>query len=95
MLSARKELADILKRGDYNIHPNSTYKRFFESEAEVDEFIRRNPDRGYTKTSVDLPEDYVLKNMERHPDFGVGQAFGIDVYDNPEFYDMFLGGSPY
>ena len=75
--------------GDYNIHPNSTFKRFGFDEKSVDDFIKANPDRTYTKTYIDLPNDK-LRHMHQHPDpGGVGRSIGIDVYETPEFYDWF------
>lgn len=86
------ELADIRLLGDYNIHPNSTFKRFAFSEGDVDVFIKANPGRSYTKTCVDLPTDK-LRFMTEHPDpGGVGRAIGIDVYETPEFYNWIVGG---
>ena len=86
-----EELADIRRFGDYNIHPNSTFKRFAFSEADLDAFIKANPGRAFTKTFVDLPTN-VLRFMTEHPDpGGVGRAIGIDVYERPEFYNWFLG----
>ncbi len=83
------ELDDILRYGDYNIHPNSTFKRFAFDESSLDNFIRANPDRTYRKTYIDIPTDK-LNEMYRHPDSGgVGEAIGIDVFEHPEFYDWF------
>jgi len=83
------ELKDVMKYGDYNIHPNSTFKRFAFDEGSLDTFIKANPDRTYTKTFVDLPNDK-LKFMYEHADpGGVGRSIGIDVYEKPEFYDWF------
>jgi filamentous hemagglutinin len=85
------ELADVKRLGDYNIHPNSTFKRFAHSESAPDDFIRANPDRSYTKTYIDLPTDKLIQTC-RHPDpGGVGQSIGIDVYENPQFYEWFDG----
>jgi RHS repeat-associated protein len=83
------ELADVQKYGDYNIHPNSTFKRFAFAQEDLDAFIEANPGRSYTKTYIDiLTEKPDL--MYRHPDpGGVGSAIGIDVYETPEFYDWF------
>jgi filamentous hemagglutinin len=82
-------LADVQKYGDYNIHPNSTFKRFAFAQEDLDAFIEANPGRSYTKTYIDiLTEKPDL--MYRHPDpGGVGSAIGIDVYETPEFYDWF------
>ncbi|MCY1044145.1 hypothetical protein OV208_22700 [Corallococcus sp. bb12-1] len=86
------ELADVFRFGDYNIHPNSTFKRFAFLEADLDSFIKANPDRTYMKTYVDIPTEK-LPFMTEHPDpGGVGRAVGIDVYEFPGFYDWFLGG---
>jgi len=83
------ELADVVKYGDYNIHPNSTFKRFGFDEGSLDDFIKANPARDYTKTYIDVPTKN-LDQMFRHPDpGGVGKAIGIDVYENPTFYDWF------
>lgn len=83
------ELADVMKYGDYNIHPNSTFKRFALEESSLDDFIKANPNRSYTKTSIDVPTEN-LGQMYRHGDpGGVGKAIGIDVYENPHFYDWF------
>ena len=88
-----KELADVQKYGDYNIHPNSAFKRFAFDEKSLDEFIAANPGRNYTKTYIDIPTDK-LKKMVEHPDpGGVGRSIGIDVYETPEFYDWFDGVS--
>jgi filamentous hemagglutinin len=79
----------VKRFGDYNIHPNSTFKRFAFDEKSLEDFAAANPDRTYTKTYIDLPSDK-LKHMTPHPDpGGVGKATGIDVYENPEFYDWF------
>jgi len=84
-----EELADVKKYGDYNIHPNSTFKRFAFDEASLDSFIKANPSRNYTKTYVDVPSEK-LQQMHCHPDSGgVGKAIGIDVYESPDFYDWF------
>ncbi|WP_199522649.1 hemagglutinin repeat-containing protein, partial [Pseudomonas protegens] len=84
-----EELADILKYGDYNIHPNSTFKRFGFDEKSLDDFIKANPDRTYTKTYIEIPKVF-LDKMYRHDDpGGAGKAIGIDVYEFPEFYDLF------
>nr|WP_306108701.1 hemagglutinin repeat-containing protein [Pseudomonas sp. Fl4BN1] len=84
-----EELADILKYGDYNIHPNSTFKRFGFDEKSLDDFIKANPDRTYTKTYIEIPKDF-LDKVYRHDDpGGAGKAIGIDVYEFPEFYDLF------
>jgi filamentous hemagglutinin len=86
-----KDLADVMKYGDYNIHPNSTFKRFAFSESDVNNFIITQPGRVYTKTFVDIPSEY-LSRMVRHSDpGGVGSAIGIDVYEFPEFYEWFSG----
>jgi hypothetical protein len=91
------ELQDVVKYGDYNIHPNSTFKRFAFDEASLDKFIEANPTRSYTKTYIDIPTEN-LGQMYQHADpGGVGQSIGIDVYEHPEFYDWFdqvqiLGG---
>lgn len=83
------ELADVLKYNDYNIHPNSTFKRFAFDESSLDDFIKANPNRTYTKTFVDVPTQK-LDQMYRHDDpGGVTKAIGIDVYENPQFYDWF------
>ncbi len=83
------ELADVQKYGDYNIHPNSTFKRFAFSEEDLDHFIKASPNQNYTKTYIDLPSEK-LDLMYRHPDAGgVGNAIGIDVYATPEFYEWF------
>lgn len=80
------ELADIYRFGDYNIHPNSTYKRFGLSEQSLDDFIGANPDRSYWKTYVDVP-NYELSRMDYLPDpGGAGNYYGIDVFENPDFY---------
>ncbi len=85
------ELADVKRFGDYNIHPNSTFKRFAFQEKSLDDFIRANPDRSYAKTYIDLPNDK-LRFMTEHPDpGGVGRSIGIDVYETPEFYKWFSG----
>jgi len=84
-----KELEDIMRYGDYNIHQNSTFKRFAFTERDVDNFIRANPMQHYTKTYIDLPTDK-LQLMFQHDDpGGVGKAIGIDVYEHPEFYNWF------
>jgi filamentous hemagglutinin len=84
-----EELADVVKYGDYNIHPNSTFKRFAFDEGSLDNFIKANPGRDYTKTFIDVPTEN-LGQMYRHADpGGVGKAIGIDVYENPQFYDWF------
>jgi len=62
-----EELADVKKYGDYNIHPNSTFKRFAFDEASVDEFIKANPEREYTKTFIDVPTEK-LGEMYQHVD---------------------------
>jgi filamentous hemagglutinin len=83
------ELADVVKYGDYNIHPNSTFKRFAFDEGSLDDFIKANPGRDYTKTFIDVPTEN-LGQMYRHADpGGVGRSIGIDVYENPHFYDWF------
>lgn len=75
--------------GDYNIHPNSTFKRFAFDEASLDAFMRANPERSYTKTYIDIPTEN-MSQMYRHADpGGVGSSIGIDVYEHPEFYDWF------
>jgi hypothetical protein len=85
------ELKDVLRYGDYNIHPNSTFKRFAFDEGSLDAFIKVNPGRNYTKTFIDLPTEK-LDFMIRHGDpGGVGKAIGIDVFENPQFYDWFKG----
>jgi hypothetical protein len=85
-----EELKDVLRFGDYNIHPNSTFKRFAFSEGDLDAFIQSNPGRSYTKTFVDIPTDK-LQFMYQHADpGGVGRAVGIDVFETPEFYDWFM-----
>ncbi|MGK3997606.1 RHS repeat-associated core domain-containing protein [Sorangium sp. So ce1024] len=38
-----EELAELRQFGDYNLHPNSTFKRFAFSEADVDAFMKANP----------------------------------------------------
>jgi len=87
-----EELLDVRRFGDYNIDPNSTFKRFAFSKPDVDAFIQANPGRSYTTTFVDLPTDK-LRFMTEHPDpGGVGRAIGIDVYETPEFYSWFVGG---
>lgn len=79
----------MLKYKDYNIHPNSTFKRFGFDERSIDDFINANPDRTYAKTYIDVPTS-VLEKMDRHADpGGAGKAIGIDVYDFPEFYNSF------
>ena len=84
-----EELKDVLKFGDYNIHSNSTFKRFAFDEASLDAFIKANPNREYIKTFIDIPTSY-LEQMVRHGDpGGVGKAIGIDVFENPEFYKWF------
>ncbi|GMU02759.1 hypothetical protein KH5H1_68790 [Corallococcus caeni] len=86
-----EELADVRRFGDYNIHPNSTFKRFAFDEQSLDAFAKANPGRSYTKTYIDLPTDK-LKFMYEHPDpGGVGKSIGIDVYETPEFYKWFNG----
>lgn len=81
----------MLRFGDYNIHRNSTFKRFAFSEADLDAFIKANPGRNYTKTLVDIPTNK-LQLMFEHPDpGGVGRAVGIDVFETPQFYDWFEG----
>jgi RHS repeat-associated protein len=83
------ELKDVLRHGDYDIHPNSTFKRFAFDESSLDDFIAANPTRSYTKTFVDVPTEK-LDEMYRHADpGGVGKSIGIDVYEHPEFYDWF------
>jgi RHS repeat-associated protein len=83
------ELADVMRYGDYNIHPNSTFKRFAFDEGSLDDFIEANPGRDYTKTFIDVPTEN-LGQMYRHADpGGVGKSIGIDVYENPQFYDWF------
>jgi hypothetical protein len=85
------ELDDILKYGDYNIHPNSIFKRFALGEKSLDDFIAANPGRTYTKTSISIPT-LKLDHMVPHADTGgVGNAVGIDVHEHPEFYDSFNG----
>jgi RHS repeat-associated protein len=85
------ELQDVLKYADYNIHPNSTFKRFAFDEASLDDFIKANPGRDYTKTFIDLPTEK-LDLMYRHSDpGGVGKSIGVDVYETPEFYNWFNG----
>lgn len=87
----KAELDDVLRYGDYNIHPNSTFKRFAFDEGSLDAFIKANPGRNYTKTFIDLPTEK-LDFMIRHGDpGGVGKAIGIDVFENPQFYDWFKG----
>ncbi|RYG31287.1 hypothetical protein EON81_23230 [bacterium] len=84
-----EELADVIRYGDYNIEARSTFKRFAFDEKSLDEFIRANPNRSYTKTYIDLPT-YRLGQMQRHADpGGVGRSIGIDVYEHPEFYQWF------
>lgn len=84
-----EELADVRRFGDYNIHPNSTFKRFAFDEKSLDNFINANPGRNYTKTYIDVPTDK-LKYMTEHPDpGGVGRGIGIDVYETPEFYSWY------
>ncbi|WP_163134872.1 DUF6862 domain-containing protein, partial [Agarivorans sp. Alg241-V36] len=86
-----EELADVQHFGDYNIHPNSTFKRFAFDEMSLDDFATANPGRVYTKTYIELPTDR-LGDMIPHPDpGGVEKAIGIDVYEYPEFYDWFDG----
>jgi len=83
------ELQDVLRYGDYNIHPNSTFKRFAFDEESLINFIKANPDRSYTKTFIDVPSEN-LDLMYRHADpGGAGPSIGIDVYEHPEFYDWF------
>ena len=87
----KAELDDVLRYGDYNIHPNSTFKRFAFDEGSLDAFIKANPGRNYTKTFIDLPTEK-LDFMIKHGDpGGVGKAIGIDVFENPQFYDWFKG----
>ena len=50
-----EELADVKRLGDYNIHPNSTFKRFAFNEQSPDDFILANSERTYTKTYIDVP----------------------------------------
>ncbi len=84
-----EELADVVKYGDYNINPNSTFKRFAFDEGSLDNFIKANPGRDYTKTFIDVPAEN-LSQMYRHADpGGVGKAIGIDVYEKPQFYEWF------
>ena len=84
-----EELADVTRYGDYNIHPNSTFKRFAFDEKSLDDFITANPGRTYTKTYIDIPKEK-LELMYQHADTGgVRTAIGIDVYEHPEFYDWF------
>jgi hypothetical protein len=84
-----EELKDVLRYGDYDIHPNSTFKRFAFDEKSLDNFIRANPELEYTKTYIDISKDKI-KFMTRHEDArGVGKAIGIDVYLTPEFYEWF------
>jgi filamentous hemagglutinin len=86
-----EELKDVVRFGDYNIHPNSTFKRFAYNEGDIDRFIGANPNRSYTKTSVDIPTSK-LQFMFRHADpGGVGRAVGIDVLETPEFCNWFYG----
>ncbi|WP_212749167.1 hypothetical protein, partial [Chitinivorax sp. B] len=83
------ELKDVLRYGDYNIHPNSTFKRFAFDEGSLDAFIKANPSRSYTKTYIDL-QSSKLNEMVHHGDpGGVGRAVGIDVFEKPEFYKWF------
>jgi len=82
-------LQDVLQFGDYNAHPNSTFKRFGVNESNIGNFISANPNRSYTKTNIDLPDDK-LQFMYRHADPGAaGEAPEIDVMDMPEFYNWF------
>ena len=83
------ELADVMKYGDYNIHPNSTFKRFAFDEGSLDTFIEANPARTYTKTFIDVPSEKLPLMIEHGDPGGVGRAIGIDVYEHPEFYDWF------
>jgi RHS repeat-associated protein len=86
----KDELADIQRYGDYGIHPNSTFKRFAFSEADIDTFIRANPTREYTKTYIDIPADKLnLMDVPYVDTGGAGYTVGIDVYDHPEFYEWF------
>ena len=48
-----EELADVKRFGDYNIHPNSTFKRFAFDEKSLDDFIKANPGRTYKKTYIE------------------------------------------
>jgi len=83
------ELADVYRFGDYNIYPNSTYKRFGLDEQSLDDFIGANPDRQYWKTYIDVPNSEISR-MDYLPDpGGAGNYYGIDVYENPDFYDSF------
>ena len=84
-----EELPDVERFGDYNVHPNSTFKRFAYDETSLDDFAAANPGRSYTKTFIDLPNEK-LQHMYEHPDpGGVGRSIGIDVYETPEFYEWF------
>ena len=84
-----EELADVQRLGDYNIHPNSTFKRFAFDELSLDDFARANPDRSYTKTFIDIPTNRLDEMYEHADPGGVGRAVGIDVYEHPEFYEWF------
>src|SRR5260370_20124152 len=68
-----EELKDVLRFGDYNIHPNSTFKRFAFAEGDLDAFIQGNPGRSYTKTFVDIPTSK-LQFMFEHADPARPQA---------------------
>jgi RHS repeat-associated protein len=82
-----EELQDLHRFGDYNIHENSVFKRFAFDEASLDAFAKANPERSYTKTYFDLPNDKLQHMVEHGDPRGVGRAIGIDVYETPEFYD--------
>lgn len=58
-------------------------------ETSLDNFIKANSGRDYTKTFIDIPTRN-LDLMYRHADpGGVGKAIGLDVFENPQFYDWF------
>ncbi len=86
-----EELKDVLRYGDYDIYRNSTFKRFAFDEGLLDAFIKPNPGRNYTETFIDIPTEKI-DFMSRHGDpGGVGKAIGIDVFENPQFYDWLKG----
>jgi RHS repeat-associated protein len=86
-----RELADVVKFGDYHLHYNSTFKRFAFLEDDMNAFIRANPNKSYAKTYIDLPNERLM-SMDTHPwgDFGGRDfAIGIDVWERPDFYEWF------
>jgi len=53
--------------------------------------LRANPGRTYVKAYIDLPNDKLQLMFEHADPGGVGGSVGIDVFDNPQFYDWFGG----